>query len=155
WEDQGHRNGNDRPRAGQEKGRHPLPLRWLRSLLRSERNQGHLHGNARQRAAHPEQPEPRQQPGIRSVPHRVRRSVRLYEPSEAAVLRHVSARPPESPGCRAPRRLGVTCTTCRTDGRGRHAEAAELSMVENTKFKASYNYAFIDESTKKEVRRKI
>src|SRR5215475_11355816 len=28
-------------------------------------------------------------------------------------------------------------------------------MVENTKFKASYNYAFIDESTKKEVRRKI
>ena len=28
-------------------------------------------------------------------------------------------------------------------------------MVDNTKFKASYNYAFIDESTKKEVRRKI
>jgi len=28
-------------------------------------------------------------------------------------------------------------------------------MVENTKFKCSYNYAFIDESTKKEVRRKI
>jgi len=28
-------------------------------------------------------------------------------------------------------------------------------MVENTKFKSSYNYAFIDESTKKEVRRKI
>jgi len=28
-------------------------------------------------------------------------------------------------------------------------------MVDNTKFKASYNYAFIDESTKKEVRRKM
>jgi alpha-D-ribose 1-methylphosphonate 5-phosphate C-P lyase len=28
-------------------------------------------------------------------------------------------------------------------------------MVVNTKFKASYNYAFIDESTKKEVRRKM
>jgi alpha-D-ribose 1-methylphosphonate 5-phosphate C-P lyase len=28
-------------------------------------------------------------------------------------------------------------------------------MVENTKFRSSYNYAFIDESTKKEVRRKI
>ena len=28
-------------------------------------------------------------------------------------------------------------------------------MVHNTKFKASYNYAFIDESTKKEVRRKM
>ena len=28
-------------------------------------------------------------------------------------------------------------------------------MVENTKFKSSYSYAFIDESTKKEVRRKI
>jgi alpha-D-ribose 1-methylphosphonate 5-phosphate C-P lyase len=28
-------------------------------------------------------------------------------------------------------------------------------MVGNTKFKASYNYAFIDESTKKEVRRKM
>src|SRR5215472_6617139 len=28
-------------------------------------------------------------------------------------------------------------------------------MVDNTKFKASYSYAFIDESTKKEVRRKI
>src|SRR6516164_6997588 len=28
-------------------------------------------------------------------------------------------------------------------------------MVANTKFRSSYNYAFIDESTKKEVRRKI
>ena len=28
-------------------------------------------------------------------------------------------------------------------------------MVENTKFRSSYNFAFIDESTKKEVRRKI
>src|SRR5215468_12013912 len=28
-------------------------------------------------------------------------------------------------------------------------------MVDNTKFKASYSYAFIDESTKKEVRRKM
>ena len=27
-------------------------------------------------------------------------------------------------------------------------------MVDNTKFKSSYNYAFIDESTKKEIRRK-
>ena len=28
-------------------------------------------------------------------------------------------------------------------------------MVEDVRFKSSYNYAFIDESTKKEVRRKI
>jgi alpha-D-ribose 1-methylphosphonate 5-phosphate C-P lyase len=28
-------------------------------------------------------------------------------------------------------------------------------MVDNTKFKSSYNYAFIDESTKKEIRRKM